>query len=115
MHTVPDSEGRKVLFETSQVVTPALPLSLCQNFPNPFNPSTTISYYVPETAPVNLEVYDIAGRRVVGLVGKIEEKGRHAVIWNGEDAAGNSVAPGVYFYRLTAGRETIAKKMVLLH
>jgi hypothetical protein len=111
---VSDSEGRKVLFETSLIVTPALPLSLDQNFPNPFNPSTTISYYLPEDAPVTLSVYDVSGRRIADLVGKAEKKGRYSVTWDGSDGTGGSVASGIYFYRLTAGKETVSKKMILL-
>ena len=109
-----DSEGRRVLFETSRIVTPALPLSLSQNFPNPFNPSTTISYYLPKDSPVTLSVYDVSGRRIADLVGRVEKKGRHSVMWNGKDGEGSSVASGIYFSRLTVGKETISKKMVML-
>jgi putative cofactor-binding repeat protein len=111
---VSDNEGRRVLFETSQIVTPVLPLSLYQNFPNPFNPSTTISYYLPQDSPVTLAVYDVSGRRVADLIAKLEKKGRHSVTWNAKDEAGSSLASGMYFYRLTVGKETISKKMVLL-
>jgi predicted outer membrane repeat protein len=111
---VSDSEGRKVLFETSRIVTPALPLGLSQNFPNPFNPSTTISYYLPEDSPVTLAVYDVSGRRIADLVGKTEKKGRYSVTWNGKEEAGGSVASGIYFYRLAAGNETVSRKMILM-
>jgi predicted outer membrane repeat protein len=111
---VSDSEGKKTLFETGRIVTPSLPLSLNQNFPNPFNPSTTISYYLPQDATVTLAVYDVSGRRVADLVGKAEKKGRHSVTWNGEDRSGSSAASGIYFSRLTAGKETVSKKMILL-
>ncbi len=111
---VADGEGGKVLFETSRIVTPALPLSLYQNFPNPFNPSTTISYYLPEDAPVTLSVYDVSGRRVVELVGKVEKKGRYSITWDGKSESGSLVASGIYFSKLMAGKETISKKMILL-
>jgi hypothetical protein len=106
--------GRSVLFETGPVTTPALPLTLHQNHPNPFNPSTTIGYYLPEKCPVKLEVYDTSGRRIAGLIDKELEKGSYAVEWNGRDGRGNSVASGIYFYRLIAGKQTISKKMLLL-
>jgi hypothetical protein len=109
-----DSEGRKVLFETTLIVTPAVPLSLYQNFPNPFNPSTTISYYLPENAPVTLAVYDVSGRRIADLVGKAEKKGRHSVAWDGKNESGGTAASGIYFYRLMAGKETVSRKMILL-
>jgi len=103
-----------VLFETSRIVTPALPLSLYQNFPNPFNPSTTISYYLPEDSPVTLSVYDVSGRRVVELLGKAEKRGRHSVTWNGRDETGELVASGIYFCKLRAGKATEIRKIVLV-
>jgi hypothetical protein len=105
---------RSVLFETGPVTTPALPLTLHQNHPNPFNPSTTIGYYLPEKCPVKLEVYDISGRRIAGLIDKELGKGSYTVEWNGRDGRGNPVASGIYFYRLIAGKQTISKKMLLL-
>jgi hypothetical protein len=111
---VSDAEGRRTLFETSRIVTPAPPLTLNQNFPNPFNPSTTLSYYLPEDAPVTVSVYDVSGRRVADLVGKAEKKGWHSVTWNGKSGTGGAVASGVYFSRLTVGKETVSKKMLLL-
>jgi hypothetical protein len=111
---VSDGEGRRPLFETSRIVTPALPLSLGQNFPNPFNPSTTISYYLPEDSPVTLAVYDVSGGRVVCLVSKAEKKGRHSVTWDGKDGNGSPVASGIYFSRLTAGKGAVSRKMILL-
>jgi hypothetical protein len=111
---VSDSEGRKVLFETSRIVTPALPLNLYQNFPNPFNPSTTIFYYLPEDAPVTLAVYDVSGRRVADLIGKVEKKGRHSVTWNGKDKTGAAAASGIYFCKLRAGNAAETRKIVLV-
>jgi flagellar hook assembly protein FlgD len=86
-----------------------------QNNPNPFNPSTTISYYVPEASPVTLDVYDSSGRLVARLLdGAKQPKGTHSIEWRGVDSSGRTVSSGVYFYRLTSGKETISKKMVLL-
>jgi hypothetical protein len=111
---VTDDEGARVLFETSQLMTPALPLGLDQNFPNPFNPSTAIAYYLPRDSKVALEVYDVSGRLVASLVERAEKKGRHSVSWNGKDETGSSVGSGVYFYRLTVGKETVSKKMKMI-
>jgi len=105
---------RKVLFETGPIATPALPLTLYQNNPNPFNPSTTISYYIPEKCLVKLDVFDVVGARVARLVSSEEASGYHSVEWKGMNAEGDRVASGVYFYRLTAGKKTISRKMVLL-
>ena len=93
---------------------PAAPIVLEQNFPNPFNPSTSIRYVIPTRASVSVEVYDLSGRLVARLVDARQEKGPHSIAWNGTDYRGNPVSSGVYLYRLTAGGETVSKKMVLL-
>ena len=87
---------------------------LRQNKPNPFNPTTTISFAIPNRTQVSLKIYDIAGREVRTLVNDVMEKDNYDVTWQGRDNNGHSVASGVYFYRLNAGKETATKKMVLL-
>ena len=96
------------------VKTKAYELALHQNTPNPFNPSTTISFTLPERARVTLTVYDVQGRLVRTLVDEMAGEGYQERIWDGKDASGNPVGSGVYFYRLTAGDKTLTKKMVLL-
>ena len=84
---VVEESGAATLFETEAISTPAMPLTLHQNHPNPFNPSTTIGYYLPVDAPVTLEVYDSSGRLVARLLdGAKQEKGTHSVEWRGLDA-----------------------------
>jgi hypothetical protein len=109
-----DGSGSHVLFETDPVVVPALPLALKQNWPNPFNPSTTILYYLPGAVRVRLEIFDVAGHRIVCLVDGNEERGNHSAVWNGAAESGRPAAAGLYIYRLTAGRETLSRKMVLV-
>lgn len=109
-----DEEGRITLFETTQVDIPAMKLMLHQNFPNPFNPSTTIGYYLPEKCHVILGIYDVSGKHIATLADESQGKGRHAITWNGHDQNGNPVSSGTYFYRLKAGKETVSKKMILL-
>ncbi len=109
-----DGSGSHVLFETDRIAIPAMPLALEQNWPNPFNPSTTISYYIPESGRVRLEIFDVSGRRVACLVDKTEERGNHSAVWNGAAESGRPAAAGLYIYRLTAGRETLSRKMVLV-
>ncbi len=105
----------RLLFISEEIRTPAALLALDQNRPNPFNPSTTISFTLPGECAVRLEVYDVSGRLVARLLdGKRLGAGAHNVEWNGRDASGRSAASGIYVYRLTAGRETISRKMVLL-
>lgn len=83
--------------------------TLAQNYPNPFNPSTVIKYGLPHEAKVTLEVYDLLGRRVAVLVDEQQNAGFHQVVF--ED---RSLANGVYFYRLRAGRFTQSFKMLLV-
>jgi len=96
----------------------ALPraFTLSQNAPNPFNPSTTISYQVPEgqNASVKLNVYDISGRLVATLVDEVREAGSYTVFWDGTDRNGRKVSSGVYFYRMVAGDYVQTRKMVML-
>ncbi len=75
-----DARGSRVLFETDEIATPAMPLTLHQNHPNPFNPSTTITYYLPAAAAVTLDVYDTAGRLVTRFFDQEnQERGIHSV------------------------------------
>lgn len=87
---------------------------LYSNYPNPFNPITTISFDLPVASHVKLEIYNLLGQRIVTLIDGSRVAGQHQVIWNGLDNVGNSVASGVYFYRLTKDNYAVTKKMVLL-
>jgi len=88
--------------------------SMTQNSPNPFNPSTTISYTVGQPTQVSLVVYDLRGRQVKTLVDRFVEGGTYQVQWHGTDSRGRPVASGVYFYRLQADDFNTVRKMVLL-
>ena len=95
----------------------AVPYSfnLDQNFPNPFNPSTTITYSITRSTNVSLEIFDILGRRITTLVNnRLEAAGNHHVTWNGLDLNSNQVASGVYIYQLSAENTVISKKMLLM-
>lgn len=87
--------------------------SLEQNFPNPFNPSTTIEYHLPSQSPVDMAVYNLLGQRVRRLVFSSQLAGVHRAVWDGTDQAGRPVASGVYFYRLKTDTFTGTRKMVL--
>jgi len=109
-----DGDGTHTLFETEAIETPALPLVLDQNRPNPFNPSTEIRFSLPDRRAVRLDVFDAAGRLVRLLHDGTLGPGAHSIVWDGTNDAGRAAGSGVYFYRLRAGKETISKKMVLL-
>lgn len=87
---------------------------LSQNCPNPFNPSTNITFGLKHSSSVSLRIYDTAGRLIKVLVDDYREAGSYEETWNGTDLRGNAVVSGVYFCRLIAGEETISRKMVLL-
>jgi len=93
---------------------PALTSTLEQNQPNPFNPSTTITYTLSERAFTSIGIYDAAGALVARLDEGEHERGTHRMEWNGRDAAGRPVASGVYIYRLEGAVGVDARKMLLL-
>ena len=87
---------------------------LAQNFPNPFNGTTTIDFSISAPAVVDLALYDPAGRLVRVLVRGRREAGKHVVTWNGRDDAGRGTASGVYFLRIRAGSFSATRKIVYL-
>ena len=88
--------------------------SLGQNAPNPFNPSTKLSFDIAVAGHARLKVYDTMGRLVRNLVDEHYSEGRYEVIWNGRDNMGRMSAAGIYLYRLEVGNFTETKRMVLI-
>jgi hypothetical protein len=93
---------------------PPAHLELAQNQPNPFNPSTTIAFALPAAGAVRLEVYDVHGHRIRGLVDGVLPAGPHRIAWDGRDGAGRRAASGLYFYRLQWSGHEQTRRMVLL-
>jgi flagellar hook assembly protein FlgD len=85
-----------------------------QNFPNPFNPTTTLAFSIKDKGDVSLTIYDVVGRQVRELVNEQRERGAYKVVWDGQNDSGQTVASGVYFYKLVAGSFTDTKKMTIL-
>jgi len=85
-----------------------------QNFPNPFNPSTTLRYELPEDGLVNVTIYDMMGRQVSTLVSSQQAAGYKSIQWNATNDFGKPVSAGVYLYQIQAGEFVQTKKMVLL-
>jgi 5'-nucleotidase len=88
--------------------------TLSQNYPNPFNPETIIPFVLTKRSHAVLEVFDILGQKVKILFSGQMPAGNHKLIWNGFDDAGHQVSSGSYLYRLTAGKQQITRKMLLL-
>jgi len=110
---VMDADG-EFFSQEARVSLPGLVAALGQNSPNPFNPTTTIAFTLPVQETVALSVYDASGRLVRDLVNGTRNAGDHSITWDGRDNAGTTVGSGVYFYRLTAGKYSESKKMVML-
>ncbi|MFC1569035.1 sugar-binding protein [bacterium] len=81
---------------------------LAQNFPNPFNPSTTIRYTVPKTCSVTLTIYDLLGKEITTLINETRKPGEYSVVWDGQGHAA-----GIYLYQLKAGEYIETKKLIL--
>jgi hypothetical protein len=88
--------------------------ALYANYPNPFNPTTTISYDLPEQARATLGIYDILGKQIKTLVNQSQDAGNRIAVWDGTDDLGKQVSAGVYLYRIEAGEFTQTRKMLLL-
>jgi len=92
-----------------------LGFELDQNFPNPFNPATSIRYGLPEAAEVTIKVFDLLGKEVVTLLSaEHREAGYHVVSWSGRDKNGASVASGLYFYQIVSDKFVQTRKMLLV-
>lgn len=88
---------------------------LLPNYPNPFNPTTTISYKLPKESRVRLTIYNILGQRVRELVrGEVQNVGVQRVSWDSRNDAGSTVATGIYIYRLQIGNFNTSRKMILM-
>ena len=94
---------------TEESVDLVTSIRLDQNYPNPFNPSTVINYQLPEATQVDLEVFNMMGRKVATIVSGRQSAGEQSVTFSG-----TGLASGIYFYRLTAGNQQLVRKMLLL-
>ncbi|MDP8232597.1 MAG: choice-of-anchor J domain-containing protein, partial [Candidatus Zophobacter franzmannii] len=96
--------------------TPVVPeiTRLRSNYPNPFNPETTISFDLKDNSDVIIDVYNVKGQRIATVVDRAFSAGSHSVVWNGEDYNGSTASSGVYFYKMQSGTYTKTKKMILM-
>lgn len=110
-----DKNGKSVPVDTQEVqnIRDNDNHNLLQNFPNPFNPTTTISYRLETASHVQLTIYDITGKLVRKLCDEIRSSGNHAVVWNSTNDQNQHVASGTYLYRLNVGGKVTTKKLTL--
>ncbi len=94
--------------------TPSYTSYSLSNYPNPFNPTTTINYSIPRRRNIELAVFNVKGQRIKTLINDVMPSGEHSVIWDGDNDNGVKVASGIYFYKLQAGTYTKTKKMILM-
>ena len=87
---------------------------LHQNFPNPFNPITQITYDLPNAADVTITIYNLMGQEIAKLINSKQDAGTHQIMWNGLDQFGRQVTSGVYFYRLQTADYVATRKMMFL-
>lgn len=100
--------------EMEKVGTLLKGFKLLSNFPNPFNPSTTINYKIGETGLVEIKIFDVNGRLTNTLVSENRTPGDYSVEWAGNDSKGNDVAAGMYFYTLSLNGVDESRKMLLV-
>ncbi|PKN80856.1 MAG: hypothetical protein CVU48_00615 [Candidatus Cloacimonetes bacterium HGW-Cloacimonetes-1] len=95
-------------------VIPIVATELNGNYPNPFNPETTISYAIKDRTHVRLEIYNTKGQLIRILVNQEQPTGRYDIVWNGRDNNNTTVSSGMYIYRMNAGSYVCTRKMLLM-
>jgi hypothetical protein len=101
-----DEETIPLVFSEKPLLNPA--------YPNPFNPSTTLSYILPKSEKVSLNIYNVKGQKVKSLLNEYQSKGHHSIIWNGKSDYNVPCGSGIYFYRLETSESSQTKKMMLV-
>jgi hypothetical protein len=113
-----DAIGRKMLNATGVFSSPLAAgmnsFVLLENFPNPFNPTTTITFGLPESGVVRLVMYNLLGEEVRVLQEGFAEEGVHTVVWDGRNQSRASLSSGVYIYRLETDKTSISRKLILI-
>jgi hypothetical protein len=99
--------------EDTSIPIPPIPV-ITSNYPNPFNPSTTIEYSIPSDGMVKLCVYNLRGQKVKDIINGEQLRGIHKTVWDGRDRNNRSVSSGIYFLRLESGGKTTVRKAMLM-
>ena len=88
--------------------------TLCSNYPNPFNPATTISYNIPKSNYIKIDIYNQVGVMVRHLYSGQKDQGYHSIMWDSKDNYGKPVSAGLYFYAIRSINYTLSGKMLLV-
>jgi len=107
-------DGSQLNISESGSISKPEKLTLHANYPNPFNPTTIISYDLPEHAQVTIGIYDILGTQIKTLVNQPQDAGNKTAVWRGTDDSGKPVSAGVYLYQIQAGGFLQTRKMLLV-
>ena len=110
-----DFSGRQTFHGPVSITLGPVPeqYALEQNFPNPFNPFTTIRFSMPEAGHARLLIYDTGGRLVRTLINELRPRGNHSIVWDGRDDNGTPLPSGVYVYRFQSGKSILTRKLIL--
>ncbi len=106
--------GLNITVSADEPIKSVHEFALLPNYPNPFNPATTIRYQLPENGKVTLKIYNVLGQEIRSLVNANQVSGYHTVMWDGRSNNGSAVSSGVYMYRLETGKFAKSMKMVLV-
>ncbi|MBN2172323.1 MAG: choice-of-anchor D domain-containing protein [Candidatus Krumholzibacteriota bacterium] len=111
-----EGQGDWMLLRETSVAVPAAPVrtGLLPGYPNPFNPCVTLRFVLSSPQPARLEVFDVAGRKLMVLVDDNLDQGHHEIVWRGTDNAGTELASGIYFAKLSVPGDTHWQKLVLV-
>jgi len=99
---------------SNEKITTPTQFKLENNYPNPFNPSTQISFEVAKLSKVSIDIFSILGKHIKNIASKVYAAGKYSVTWNGTDTNGEHVSSGIYIYRMSSDYYSESKKMVLL-
>jgi len=106
--------GDNVSVEEMVEIVSRIPIKFISNYPNPFNPKTTIMFDLGESGKTQIEIFNVKGQKVKTLLNEEMEAGQHTAIWNGDDSNNKSVSSGMYFYKISLNGKQKIKKMIML-
>lgn len=106
--------GSNVSVEDMVEIISQIPIKFIKNYPNPFNPKTTIMFDIGNAGKTQVEIFNVKGQKVKTLLNEYMEIGKHSVIWEGKDSNNKRVSSGVYFYKVSVnGKQKISKMLML--